>query len=108
MGISDMKRHSRPLLVATLLACFLFVSVGLSGQAVDHTLHHAHHKAATHASLLCSWVCSAGNVLQAFQFDLHGPFLTFVFIEPKHFSAADVAVAWAPSSRAPPLSPSMF
>ncbi len=102
-----MKHLCRPFLAATLVACFLFVSVGLSGQATAHTLHHAHHKATTHASLLCSWACSAGQVLQAFEFSLHGPFLTFVFIKPKQFSAADLAVAWTPPSRAPPLSSSI-
>lgn len=29
--------------------------------AVPHAAHHAHHQATTHGSVLCTWLCSAGQ-----------------------------------------------
>jgi hypothetical protein len=33
-------------------------------QTVAHAGHHAHHTAKTHASVLCSWMCAAGQVFE--------------------------------------------
>lgn len=56
----------RPILrgVATgLVVCILLLSGVVYPQVVAHAAHHAHHKAATHASALCTWMCAAGQVL---------------------------------------------
>src|SRR2546430_11823498 len=51
-----------------LTVCLLFLSGLIYPQTVAHAAHHAHHKAATHATALCSWMCAAGQVLEGVSF----------------------------------------
>jgi hypothetical protein len=97
-----MKKPFPQILASGLLACFLFVSIGLASQAAAHTLHHAKHQASTHASLLCSWVCSAGQVIQGHELGISGPFSTLYLEEIELFFSTDAVMAWSPPSRAPP------
>ena len=53
-----------PFLIFGLVACILFVGGIFASESAAHSLHHTHHKAATHASLICSWICAAGEILQ--------------------------------------------
>ncbi len=49
---------------AVLLALCMLVVGGLaSAQAIAHESHHAHHQKATHGTVLCSWMCAAGQGL---------------------------------------------
>jgi hypothetical protein len=48
-----------------LVLCILAVSGLAQAQAAEHAGHHAQHKAATHGTLLCSWMCAAGTVLDS-------------------------------------------
>jgi len=97
-----MKKLFPQILASGLLACFLFVSIGLASQAAAHTLHHAKHQSSTHASLLCSWVCSAGQVVQVGELGINGPFSTLYLVEINPTFATDALIAWSPPSRAPP------
>ena len=58
-----MTRLSRTVLVLGVLACFLVMSGVVSSQAAAHSLHHLHHNAATHSTVLCSLMCAAGQVV---------------------------------------------
>ena len=100
-----MKRVHQPLFVIGLLACFLFVSGALSGQVVKHTVHHAHHKAATHANPLCTWMCAAGQVLEGVEFGINGAFVALFIIEPENSSTTTTVLAWSPPLRGPPSLP---
>ncbi len=57
-----------------LAVCLLLLSGLAYPQTVAHAGHHAHHTAKTHASVLCSWMCAAGQVFEGaavvFQADL--------------------------------------
>ena len=97
-----MKRSHYPFFALSLAACFLFVSVVLSGQAASHSLHHAAHKAATHSSALCSWLCAAGQVLQAYEFEVSGPFFSLDLVVPVDPTTTDKPLVFSPFSRAPP------
>ena len=97
-----MKKLFPQILASGLLACFLFVSIGLASQAAAHTLPHAKHQASTHASLLCSWVCSAGQVVQTQELGIDGPFSSLYLEEVESSLAIDGIIAWSPPSRAPP------
>jgi hypothetical protein len=44
--------------------CLLLLSGLAYPQTVVHAGHHAHHTAKTHASVLCSWMCAAGQVFE--------------------------------------------
>lgn len=58
-----MTRVSRTALVLGVLTCFLVMSGVVSSQAAAHSLHHVHHNAATHSTVLCSLMCAAGHVV---------------------------------------------
>jgi hypothetical protein len=54
-------RLSRQLLVLPLAAYLLLVPALAAPATVSHEMQHAHHKATTHSSALCSWFCGAGQ-----------------------------------------------
>lgn len=59
------------------LACLLILSLLVIGgfastQALTHEFQHSHHQKATHGTVLCSWMCAAGQVLDS----LSAPALT--------------------------------
>ena len=47
-----------------LLCCFVGVNGWLHFQTIGHLHAHTHHNAATHASPLCTLLCSAGQMAQ--------------------------------------------
>lgn len=53
----------RKLLSVVLVFCVLAVGGLAQAQSAEHAGHHAQHQAATHGTLLCSWMCAAGTVL---------------------------------------------
>lgn len=50
-------------LAALLVLAILVVSGLASAQSIAHESHHAHHQKATHGTVLCSWMCAAGQAL---------------------------------------------
>jgi hypothetical protein len=38
-------------------------------QTLAHAAHHAHHKAATHSTALCTWMCAAGQAQESISFN---------------------------------------
>ncbi len=51
------------LFTISLILCILAVGGLAQAQAAEHAGHHAKHQAATHGTVLCSWMCAAGTVL---------------------------------------------
>ena len=49
----------------SLVFCILAVGGLAQAQAAEHAGHHAQHQAATHGTLLCSWMCAAGTVVDS-------------------------------------------
>ena len=62
-----MVRGLRHAIVLGLVLCLLSLSGIATAQSVAHVTHHSHHQAATHATALCSWLCTAGQGLFSFQ-----------------------------------------
>jgi len=54
-------RFNRQIFILPLVACLLLVPALASPAMVAHETQHAHHKATTHFSALCSWFCGAGQ-----------------------------------------------
>jgi hypothetical protein len=54
-------RLYRQIFILPLVACLLLLPALASPAMVAHETQHAHHKAATHSSALCSWFCGAGQ-----------------------------------------------
>ncbi len=97
------KKDTEKLLALALTICVL-LGMGLAyPQTVAHAAHHAHHQAATHSTVLCSWMCAAGQMLDGAQLapQTHFDLLTFdlavAFQEPSSQSIE------SPTSRGPPV-----
>jgi hypothetical protein len=61
MRLASMKRMFAVLLVL----CLLVVGSAASAQSISHESHHAHHQQSTHSTVLCAWMCAAGQVLDS-------------------------------------------
>lgn len=46
-----------------LVLCVLLVGGIASAQSINHDSQHSHHQKAAHGTVLCSWMCAAGQVL---------------------------------------------
>ena len=55
----------RKFLSISLVVCVLAIGGLAQAQAAEHAGHHAQHQAATHGTLLCSWMCPAGTVVDS-------------------------------------------
>jgi len=51
-------------LAILLVLCLLVIGGLASSQSIPHESRHAHHGSATHGTVLCSWMCAAGQVLK--------------------------------------------
>ena len=61
-----MRHSSITRLLAVLLALSLLIIGGIaSAQSITHHTQHAHHQKSNHGTVLCSWMCAAGQVLDA-------------------------------------------
>lgn len=54
---------SQRLIACTLALCLLIVGGMAAQESLAHESQHAHHQKTTHSSVLCSWICAAGQVL---------------------------------------------
>lgn len=54
---------SQRLIACTLVLCLLIVGGLAAAESLTHESQHAQHQKTTHSSVLCSWICAAGQVL---------------------------------------------
>jgi hypothetical protein len=81
--------------------------VALSGivypQLTAHMAQHEHHKAATHATALCSWLCIAADAVESTVVDI-APVRYVTFLEQvSTVTQLHVSHSSQPPSRAPPF-----
>jgi hypothetical protein len=74
-------RFNRQILVLPLVACLLLVPALGSSATVAHEGQHAHHKAATHSSALCSWLCGVGQGFETSSIQFNSIFHSFDLLE---------------------------
>jgi hypothetical protein len=97
-----MLRAGTRLVAVGLVLCLLILSGVMYPQTVAHAAHHAHHKAATHSTALCTWMCAAGqaqeHVSYNFQIELEvvSPVDNFIAQQPIELNFI------APTTRGPP------
>ena len=48
-----------------LLVCLVLVNGAMAAPSVGHAEHHADHKAGTHSTGLCAWLCAAGQDVES-------------------------------------------
>lgn len=80
--------------------------VALSGivypQLTAHMAQHAHHNAATHATALCSWLCTAGQTAEG---STSPSLVLFTDTSPEvrqEYAAPDLYPVSSHASRGPP------
>jgi DMSO/TMAO reductase YedYZ heme-binding membrane subunit len=54
--------RAKRILAVLLALCVLVVSGVASAGSITHDSAHAHHQKATHGTVLCAWMCAAGQV----------------------------------------------
>jgi hypothetical protein len=89
------------------LACLLVISLLVIGgfasaQALTHESQHAHHQKATHGTVLCSWMCAAGQVLDTSAAPYlieHSP---VAVVDQPAFQLVPCSILDSPTSRGPP------
>ena len=52
-------------LACLLILCILAISGIASAQSLRHDTQHSHHQKSTHSTVLCSWMCAAGQAGEA-------------------------------------------
>lgn len=91
----------------SILLVFLVLSVGglAQAQSVEHAGHHAHHQAATHGTVLCSWMCAAGTVLDSAVVSFEAELSPIAFLTLPHAAQPSIELCQTSPSRAPPSFP---
>jgi hypothetical protein len=85
-----------------LVLCVLSVGGLAQAQSVEHAGHHAHHQAATHGTVLCSWMCAAGTVLDSAVVTFQAELSPIALITLPQSMQPSIEVCQTSSSRAPP------
>lgn len=97
-----MNGVSRKFLTISLVVCILLVGGLAQVQAAEHAGHHAQHQAATHGTLLCSWMCAAGTVLDSQVVVIQAERSPIAFVPLPPASKSGPEPSCISSSRAPP------
>jgi len=98
-----MKHSSIKVFLACLLVvCILAVGGLASAQSIAHESQHAHHQKTTHSSVLCSWMCAAGQTHDASFVSFEHQLTVQHFIVPGYFSSYQELTIALRSTRAPP------
>src|SRR5215831_18119147 len=97
-----MKCPFRKVLSILLILCILAVGGLAQAQAAEHAGHHAQHQSATHGTLLCSWMCAAGTVLDSAVVLIQVEQSPNAFIPLTQSSTPSIEIPWTSPSRPPP------
>ncbi|HSF68650.1 MAG TPA: hypothetical protein VLA67_14610 [Nitrospiraceae bacterium] len=85
-----------------LVLCVLSIGGLAQAKSVEHAGHHAHHQAATHGTLLCSWMCAAGTILDTAVVTFQSEFGPIAHVALPPASQPAVETCRTSSGRAPP------
>jgi len=97
-----MNRTVLKFLSILLVLCVLSVGGLAQAQSVEHAGHHAQHQAATHGTLLCSWMCAAGTVLDTAVVTFQAEISPIAIITLPHSTQPAIDACRISPSRAPP------
>ena len=97
-----MNHRALKFLSILLVLCLLSVGGLAQAQSVEHAGHHAQHQAATHGTLLCSWMCAAGTVLDTAVVTFQPEFSPIAFTPVPHSAQPSLEACQTSPSRAPP------
>ena len=102
MGYLPMNRTILKLLSILLILCIIAIGGLAQAQSVEHAGHHAQHQAATHGTLLCSWMCAAGVVLDTAVVTFQAELSPIAFATLSQSTQPSIEACRTSTSRAPP------
>ena len=85
-----------------LAFCLILVGGVVSAQMVGHAAHHAHHKAGTHGTAVCAWMCAAGQVINSQTTPLLVSLGPTVLVPALAIEAPATPTSFSLASRGPP------
>jgi hypothetical protein len=94
--------HAKRALVVLLVLSMLVVGGLASAQSITHEPHHAHHQKATHGTVLCSWMCAAGVVLDSAVVTFQAELSPIALITFPNLAPPSIELYQPSPSRAPP------
>jgi len=97
-----MGRGILKVLSIVIVICVLSVGGLAQAQSVEHAGHHAHHQASTHGTVLCSWMCDAGTVLDSDVILLRADRSLIAIVLIPHSANVSTEFRRTSPSRAPP------
>ena len=86
-----------------LVLCLLSVGGLAQAQSVEHAGHHAQHQAATHGTVLCSWMCAAGQAGEAATLPVPLEVVPHEFVELTSTDKVPTIFSNILASRGPPV-----
>lgn len=89
--------------VWSLLTCLVLVNGAMAAPSVGHAEHHADHKAGTHSTGLCAWLCAAGQEVESTSILLESTLQLVEQTVVVHTNPIRVPVAFHYFFRGPPL-----
>jgi len=98
----QMNRTTLKFVSVLVVLCVLSVGGLAQAQSVEHAGHHAQHQAATHGTLLCSWMCAAGTILDSAVVSFQAELSPIALVVPPHFAQPSIEACRTSPSRAPP------
>lgn len=86
-----------------LLLCLVLVNGSMAMPSVAHAEHHGAHKAGTHATGICAWLCAAGQEVESWSGNVESVFQVVGKVE--HVYAGQVTLLFLTDrfSRGPPI-----
>jgi len=97
-----MNRTALKFLSILLILCVISIGGLAQAQSVEHAGHHAQHQAATHGTLLCSWMCAAGAVLDTAVVMFQAELSPIALVIPSYSAQPSLETCRTSPSRAPP------
>ncbi|MFY4728252.1 hypothetical protein [Nitrospira sp. BLG_2] len=97
----------RKFLSISLVLCILAIGGLAQAQAAEHAGHHAQHQAATHGTLLCSWMCAAGTVMDSAVVQLEVERSPIALLSAPKFRNLAIEASSISANRGPPSSYSL-
>lgn len=98
----QMNRTTLKFVSVLVVLCVLSVGGLAQAQSVEHAGHHAQHQAATHGTLLCSWMCAAGTVLDTAVVTFQAELSPIALVTVPYSTQPSLEVCLISPSRAPP------
>ena len=98
-----MPRVIKQSLALLLAVCLVTVGGLASAQSISHESHHAHHDKAAHATVLCNWMCAAGQAGEATTVLVPSHLIPYEFVQVRFETALQNIFSNPVATRGPPL-----